>query len=125
MTEIERLASENDMLKIKVNSLNKQLEGAYTLAEKAQHEYQIRELEQMLKMKTNESNANQIEMHHQIELRINLRQSMGKYITLNLQYFMEQLKENVNSPEITTFCRKMKTVIDYMIFNLQHVLDRF
>lgn len=122
---LEQKKNEIDFLHTKIKALEKILNDSVTPEQMTILKYQNEQLETMLNDTVAKLSETQTLLHNVMFKQISQREDFFKFAKTQAIELIKNLKSNANTPEISEYLAKQQHYIDYFIFNLKHIREKY
>lgn len=122
---VEQKKNEIDFLHTKIKALENILNNSMPAEQMTVLKYQNEQLETMLNDTVAKLNETQTHLHDVLYKQISQREDFFKFAKTQAIELIKILKSNANTPEISEYLKNQQHYIDYFIFNLKHIRERY
>ena len=122
---VEQKKNEIDFLHTKIKALENILNNSMPAEQMTVLKYQNEQLETMLNDTVAKLNETQTHLHDVLYKQISQREDFFKFAKTQAIELIKILKSNANTPEISDYLKNQQHYIDYFIFNLKHIRERY
>ncbi len=122
---VDQQKKEIDFLQTKIMALEKILNKSTTPGQMMVVKYQNVQLEAMLNDTVAKLSETQTQLHDVLYKQISQREDYFKFAKTQVIELIKNLKSNANTPEISEYLAKQQHYIDYFIFNLKHIREKY
>ena len=122
---VDQQKMEIDFLQTKIMALEKILNKSTTPGQMMVVKYQNVQLEAMLNDTVAKLSETQTQLHDVLYKQISQREDYFKFAKTQVIELIKNLKSNANTPEISEYLAKQQHYIDYFIFNLKHIREKY
>lgn len=123
--QVEQKKNEIDFLHTKIKALEKTLNNATTPGQIMVLKYQNEQLEAMLNDTVAKLSETQTRLHDVLYKQISQREDFFKFAKTQAIELIKNLKSNAKTPEISKYLKNQQHYIDYFIFNLKHIREKY
>lgn len=122
---VDQQKKEIDFLQTKIMALEKILNKSTTPGQMMVVKYQNVQLEVMLNDTVAKLSETQTLLHDVMYKQISQREDFFKFAKTQAIELIKNLKSNANTPEISEYLQNQQHYIDYFIFNLKHIREKY
>lgn len=122
---VEQKKNEIDFLHTKIKALENILNNSMPAEQMTVLKYQNEQLETMLNDTVAKLSETQTHLHDVLYKQISQREDFFKFAKTQAIELIKILKSNANTPEISEYLKNQQHYIDYFIFNLKHIRERY
>ena len=122
---VEQKKNEIDFLHTKIKALENILNNSMPAEQMTVLKYQNEQLETMLNDTVAKLSETQTHLHDVVYKQISQREDFFKFAKTQAIELIKILKSNANTPEISEYLKNQQHYIDYFIFNLKHIRERY
>lgn len=122
---VEQKKNEIDFLHTKIKALENILNNSMPAEQMTVLKYQNEQLETMLNDTVAKLSETQTHLHDVLYKQISQREDFFKFAKTQAIELIKILKSNANTPEISVYLKNQQHYIDYFIFNLKHIRERY
>ena len=122
---VEQKKNEIDFLHTKIKALENILNNSMPAEQMTVLKYQNEQLETMLNDTVAKLSETQTHLHDVLYKQISQREDFFKFAKTQAIELIKILKSNANTPEISDYLKNQQHYIDYFIFNLKHIRERY
>ena len=122
---VKQKKNEIDFLHTKIKALENILNNSMPAEQMTVLKYQNEQLETMLNDTVAKLSETQTHLHDVLYKQISQREDFFKFAKTQAIELIKILKSNANTPEISDYLKNQQHYIDYFIFNLKHIRERY
>ncbi len=122
---VDQQKNEIDFLKTKIKALEKTLSNSITPGQMTIVKYQNVQLETMLNDTVAKFSETQTRLHDILYKQISQREDYFNFAKTQAIELIKNLKSNAKTSEIMDYLKNQQHYIDYFIFNLKHIRERY